>query len=152
MTKLIEHATALYRALDAAATTEDINGSDARVFRGSIVQIFRTCDIPQSRYSEVRRGLINSESMTIVRQGSRNAESIIVLHREPNGDFWDSIESLDLTSESEAAIVFQELHDLRHLIGSISIPDALVNIERRLQELENRTTTIEQQHTRRNIK
>jgi hypothetical protein len=145
MGKLLEHATALYRALDAAATTEIVNGKETRVFRGSIVECFRSTKVSQAFYSGVRRGLINSESITIIRQGSRSAESIIVLHREPDEESLVTNETLGLTNDSEAGIVFQELKDLRHLIGSISIPDALVNIEQRLQEFDNRITKVEQQ-------
>ena len=144
MVKLLEHATALYRALDAAATTETVNGKETRVFRGSIVRTFRSLEIPNSRYSEVRKGLIDSDSITIVRRGSKSAESIIVLHREPDDESIVTLENLGLTNAAEAAIVFQELQDLRRLIGSISIPDALVNIERRLQEFDNRITKTEQ--------
>jgi hypothetical protein len=82
--RLYEHTTALYHALDAAATTEPMNGSDARVFRGSIVKAFRSLGISQSYYSEVRRGLLKSESISILQQGSRGIQSVIVLHKEPS--------------------------------------------------------------------
>ena len=144
MARLLDHATALYRALDAAATTETVDGSEARVFRGSIVKVFRSLDISQYYYSEVRKGLIDSDSITIVKQGSRNVESVIVLHKEPSESSLLTMETLGLTSDAEAAIVYQELRDLKRLIGSISIPDALVNIERRLQEMNNRIIHVEQ--------
>ena len=140
-----ENATALYHALDAAATTEALNGQMARVFRGSIVRTYRSLDISQSYYSEVRRDLIDSDSITIIRQGSKNAQSVIVLHKEPDEESLPTNESLGLTHDAEAAIVLQELNDLKRLIGSISIPDALVNIERRLQEMDNRIIKVEQQ-------
>jgi hypothetical protein len=141
---LLKHTTALYHALDAAATTETVNGSDTRVFRGSIVETFRSIGISQSYYSEVRKGLLKSESISILQQGSKNAKSVIVLHKEPSEESLETIESLGLTEEAEPAIVLQELRDLKRLIGSISVPDALVNIERRLQEFDNRITKVEQ--------
>jgi hypothetical protein len=147
---LLKHATALYHALDAAATTETVNGTDGRVFRGSITRLFRDLDISQSYYSEVRKGLIRGENITIMRQGSKNADSIIVLHKEPDEESLMTVEALGLTSDAEAAMVFQELKDLKRLIGMISIPDALVNIERRLQEFDNRIIKIEQQVLKQN--
>jgi hypothetical protein len=56
----------------------------------------------------------------------------------------ETVEALGLTTPLEAAIVIQELRDLKRLIGMISVPDALVNIERRLQEFDNRIIKIEQ--------
>jgi hypothetical protein len=121
-----------------------MNGSDARVFRGSIVKAFRSLGISQSYYSEVRRGLLKSESISILQQGSRGIQSVIVLHKEPSEESLETVEALGLTTPLEAAIVIQELRDLKRLIGMISVPDALVNIERRLQEFDNRIIKIEQ--------
>lgn len=136
MSKLYEHTTALYRALDAAATTEIVNGHNARVFRGSIVRAYRGLGISQGYYSEVRKGLIETSSITILRQGSRNAGSIIVLHNEPDEKSLEDVLTSDLTNASEASILHQQLRDVKRLIGSISIPDALFNIEQRLQVIE----------------
>jgi hypothetical protein len=143
--KVHEYAHALYHALDAAATTEPLDGQDARIFRGSVVRTYRSLDISNSYYSEVRRFLLETESVTFIRQGSRGNESVIVLHKEPDANSIVTLQSLGLTREVEAGRVFQELRDLRRLIGSISIPDALVNIEQRLQEMEHRITRVEQQ-------
>jgi len=141
MSKLYEHTTALYRSLDAAATTEIVNDREARVFRGSIVRAFRGLGISQGYYSEVRKGLVETESITIIRRGSRNSPSVIVLHREPDKKTLEAIESSELTNDSEVAILLQELRDVKRLIGSISIPDALMNIEQRLQAIERQLNT-----------
>jgi hypothetical protein len=109
------------------------------------VRTYRSLDISNSYYSEVRRFLLETESVTFIRQGSRGNESVIVLHKEPDANSIVTLQSLGLTREVEAGRVFQELRDLRRLIGSISIPDALVNIEQRLQEMEHRITRVEQQ-------
>ncbi|HEY1248822.1 MAG TPA: hypothetical protein VGE97_07545 [Nitrososphaera sp.] len=146
--KVHDDAIALYRALDAAATTEQLNGHDERVFRGSIVKVFRSLDISQSRYTEVRRTLLDNDAITILQRGSRNNPSIIVLNGEPDVSSIVTLESLGLTTPAEAGIVFQELRDLKRRIGSIHIPDALVHIQRELQELDNRITKIEQQTQR----
>lgn len=144
MSKLLEHATALYHALDAAATTETLDGEDTRVFRGSIVRVYRSLDISQAHYSEVRRGLLEANCMTILQRGSKHNPTVIVLHKEPDESSMVSYETLGLTNEVSAGIVLQELRDMRRRIGSIMIPDALINIERRLQELDKRITAIEQ--------
>jgi len=145
MSKLLENATALYRAMDEAATTETLDGLDTRVFDGSIVRAYRSLDISQAYYSEVRRALIESNCITILRRGSRHNGSRVVLHKEPDESSLVSYETLGLTDGPSAAIVYRELKDLRRLIGSISIPDALVNIERRLVEMDKRIT-VEEQH------
>jgi hypothetical protein len=153
MSKLLENATALYRAMDEAATTETLDGiGECRVFRGSLVRVYRSLDISQAYYSEVRRGLIESDCIVILRRGSKHSESVVLLEKEPDESSLVTYESLGLTDGPTAAIVYRELKDLRRLIGSISIPDALVNIERRLQELEQKVSSIQQQLThKRNI-
>ena len=66
---------------------------------------------------------------------------MIVLHREPDKKTLEAIESSELTNDSEVAILLQELRDVKRLIGSISIPDALMNIEQRLQAIERQLNT-----------
>ena len=144
MVKLHDHATALYDALEREATTETIDGVEARVFRGSFVQLFRDLGISSALYSEVRKGLIESECISVIRRGTRGTGSIIVLHRRPDAESFVALETLGLTNEAEAAIVLQELQDLKRLIGSISIPDALLNIESRIRAFEKRITKVEQ--------
>lgn len=144
MSKIFEYATDFFEALNRAATTEDVKGKQVRVFRGAIVETYRTLGISQSYYSEVRQGLINSECMTVLRQGSKGIQSVVILHRPPDEDSFESAKGLVLTRQDGAATLSQELDDLKHLIGGIRIPDALVNFEQRITELDNRVTKLEQ--------
>jgi hypothetical protein len=143
--KAFEHATDFFEALNAAATTESVNGKNVRVFRGSVVEVFRSLGISQAHYSEVRAGLINSECVTIIQQGARGVQSIVVLHHPPVENGFGAPKDNVLTKDSEAAILIQQLNDVKRLIGSINIPEALINFEQRLTELDKRVTQIEQQ-------
>jgi len=143
--KVYEYATEFFTALDSAATTESVNGKTVRVFRGSIVEIYESLNVSRSYYSEVRHGLITSECITILQQGVRGSQSIVLLHRPPVEGSFNSAKDIALTRPDEAAILSQTVNDLRRLIGSVNIVDALVSIEQRFARLEDRITQIEHQ-------
>lgn len=144
MGKVFEYATDFFEALNAAATTESANGKEVRVFRGSIVETYRRLNISQAYYSEVRNGLINSGCISIMQQGARGVLSVVYLHQQPEEKAFEAAKDILLTKAPEADILVQQLEDLKRLIGSVNIPEALLNFEHRFTELTNRVTKLEQ--------
>lgn len=144
MNKVYEYGLAFYNALNDAATTEDVNGKDVRIFRGSITEQYRKLGVSQSHYSEVRKGLINGESITILQRGSRGNESIVVIHFPPTEESFISGRKLDLTKPETVGNMLVEIAELKRLLGKIDVPKALINLEQRLAELEIQFTRFTQ--------
>jgi len=69
---------------------------------------------------------------------------------KPDEESFDNTEKLNLTTRMDAAKLTQELQSVQRLLGGISVPDALVNIEGRLVELESIVRRLQQTPTQTN--
>lgn len=136
--KSFEFATAFFGALNERATTETHNGKEVRIFRGKIVEAYKSLEISQAHYSEVRRGLLESDCITILQQGARGTVSIVILHKPPTAEEYEAraVEKSRLTKSIDAATLAAQLEDLKRSIGGMNVVDVLHNFETRLQELE----------------
>jgi hypothetical protein len=142
------HLKELYEQLDSEAKEEDMDGVNLRVFRGSIVHAYRTCAIPQSYYSAVRKSLTGMGCITMLRQGARGKASVVVLHKAPELADYEVVKHSDLTPRLDPAILAQRVDDLSKQLGGINIVAAFQNIEERLREVEHRTDKIFQDNNK----
>src|SRR4051794_28548857 len=133
MSVVFKHAVALYDLLCQSAKEDE--DTELLTFRGSITEVWRSLGVSQAYYSQVRRFLLESECISIVQQGARNTDSIIVLHRQPQADEWEVAQS-DLTERVTIATLHQEVRNLKRLLGGIHLPDLVIDLDKRIRELE----------------
>jgi hypothetical protein len=133
---VFHHLSNLYKQLEENSTIEDMDGVSLRVFRGPFVRAYRTCAIPQSYYTDVRKSLISMGCITNLRQGARNKPSVIILHKPPELADYEVVKHSDLTPRLDPAILAQRVDDLARQIGGFNILEGFRDHERRLRELE----------------
>lgn len=132
---LFKHSEALYREMSERAKKEEIRGVKVNAFRGSITSLYRELGFSYTYYGDIRRALERSGCITLVQRGTSTQDSIIVLHRAPDRQAWQS-ESEDLTAPLHDAMLRQEIDDIKSQLGGINIVDAFTDVERRLNELD----------------
>jgi hypothetical protein len=134
---LFDYTCKYYDLLKEEARLESIRGAKVLVFRGSVVRIFRGMSVSQSYYSKIRKSLVDMGCVSVLRQGTRATDSVLVLHRAPTAEDWENISDDALTPQLDLAIISQRLDDLTKLMGGgIDIGAALANHEVRLEEVE----------------
>lgn len=140
MSRLYQHMSRYYEELDSKAKDElQDEGIILRVFRGKVVNVFRSLEIPQSYYSKVRTSLINMGCITILQQGARGSNSILVLHHPPEKDEFDlHREDALLTPRLDSAILSQELKDIKKLLGGVNVVEALYDLQTELNDLRRK--------------
>jgi hypothetical protein len=135
---IVKHAKALYAALEEQATDEHINGMPAKVFQGSVLQVYEGLGISRTYYSRLFKGLEQSGCITKLHRGGGNTGSTIVLHHPPPPDRADAFDR-HLTQRVNLAILSQRLDDVETLIGGINIGEVLVALSDRIEALEAKT-------------
>lgn len=137
-TVVYEHLDKYYKELDSLAHDEDQEeGHTLRLFRGSVVRVYRSLGIPQSYYSKVRNGLITMGCITILQQGARGTESVVVLHHEPDADEYKLfVRNARLTPRLDGAILAERVDDLTRLLGGVNVPEALASQQQEINELK----------------
>jgi len=135
-TIIFDYTCLYYKRLREAAQLEDVHGTQVPVFRGSVTRVFRDMAISQSYYSRIKKALTEMGCMTALKQGSRNVDSVIVLHHEPTEEGWENFSEKDLTVKLDAAILSQRLQDVIESIGGLNVKKALADHEVRIANLE----------------
>lgn len=144
MSMLFEHMTRYYKELDNLATNEEQEGGHVlRIFRGKVVSVYRSLEIAQSYYSKVRTSLINMGCMTILQQGARGTESVIVLHHPPDRDEFRLLkDEPGLTPRLDSAILAQRIADIEKQLGGLNVVEALSDIMDTVRTLEREVERI----------
>lgn len=142
---VFDYASKFYSLMEREAKDEDIpSGRKARVFRGSVTNLFKEIGASQAYYSKVRKGLIDSGCMTILQQGARGLPTVILLQGKPMRETFVVSRPSDLTNRIDGAILAQRVDNLELRLGGINLLEALSNHETRLRELEGKVRKLEQ--------
>jgi hypothetical protein len=139
---LFEHTARYYQNLKEEANTESLHGVKVLVFRGSVVRVFRGLGVSQSYYSKIRKSLIEMGCLTVLQQGGRSTDSVVVLHRDPTAEDWENLSDGALTSNLDVAILGQRLNDVTELIGGINVKSAIADLALRIEGLEREVERI----------
>jgi hypothetical protein len=133
----LRYAVEFYLILDKLAEENEYH---ERVFTGSMMKAYRQLGASSTYWTQIRKILVDSGSITILQRGTGNQASIIVL----NG-LDEKISAEALTRPARAATVGAEverrvrtLEAWRETTGGINIAEALRNMERRLTKLEGK--------------
>lgn len=133
-------ALKFYQELHEKSTEEEIDGIKTRIFRGGLVEVFRTLRISQSYYSKSVDSLKALGCLTLIRRGARSSPSVVALHHAPDEIEWMLRRDVgDLTGSPEGAKLLQRLSDVEKLLGGINVVSALRDVEDRLKALERKT-------------
>lgn len=136
---LTDYALQYYDALDAQA--EDEKGP-LRVFRGSLVQTYKSLKISMAHYSPIRGALTAVGSMETLRAGSKSQETCVVLHKRPERS--ELLTRFDLTTAPSRGTLERRIKAIESRIGELPIEDMFINIEKRLGRLEKTVEQAEQ--------
>lgn len=139
---LFKHSESLYQELEKSAKHEKIKGVKVNAFRGSITQIYRDLGLSYTYYGDIRNALERSGCIAVLQRGTSTQESIIVLHHAPDRAAWQEA-SEDLTAPLEDAMLQQQIGDIKSQLGGINIVEAFTDVERRLEQLDERVRKLE---------
>lgn len=141
---LFDHTCRYFDLLMEEAKDETVQGAKVKVFRGSVVKVFRGMSISQSYYSKIKYSLEQMGCVTLLRQGGRATDTVIVLHRAPTSEDWQNISDDPLTPHLDVAMLSQRVEDILKLLGggSLNIGKALADHEVRLEKLEREVERI----------
>lgn len=133
----INHCIKMYEALNDRATDKELeDGKTARIFAGSYFECWKSTKIAQTYYSPVRKALERHEAISILQKGGRSADTVIHLRGLPDAwdvDGWN--DSVSLTKTRSYARMVSDVEETKRLVGGINIPEALREVERRLDAL-----------------
>jgi hypothetical protein len=136
--KLVELST-----LEVLDNLTESSGTEVRVFRGKVSEVFEALGLSQVYYSRIRKIFIKYDCVTYVQRGTRSYDSVLVLHRPPP----ENLPEEDLTSRPGDATLTalnervealeRSVKILESKLGGLNIVEALRNFEGRLRSLEN---------------
>ena len=141
---ILRYATILYDGMKERA---DQYTEGTFVYHGKVTELFKELGIPQMYYSRIRRFLIHSDCIRMVKRGARGLGSEVQLLRRPEpSDESAEIVKLSLnrlTVPSDPATVRPEferrigrLEKWRETLGGLNIAEAMRNFELRISKLE----------------
>jgi hypothetical protein len=138
----VKFAREFYELLDKAATVEEVDGSELRVWRGKLTEVFKELESSSKYYTPIRSLLTQSGAITIVEAGSRNRDSTVVLNH-PLPTYVDLVDGGLTTAPSRATLLaiaqrVSALEGWRETMGGINIAEALMNMEQRIVKLESK--------------
>jgi hypothetical protein len=139
---VFEYTCQYYKLLEEDAQEEIVRGAPVSVFRGSVVRKYALLGVSQAHYSTIRRALVDMQCISILRQGGRSTDSVLVLHREPTPEAWQIFSESDLTPHLDHAILTQKIEDIGKLLGGIRVAEALADIVIRLEKVEREVERI----------
>jgi hypothetical protein len=132
-----DHASTLYGVFERDSTTEEIDGVRLPVWRGSMVEAYKSIGASQHYYSGVMDTLKDLGCITVLSSGRRARPSVVALHHAPDEVEFIFYSESRLTGAPEAAKLRSRLELLERRIGGVNIADALVNIDKRVARLEH---------------
>lgn len=135
----IKHCVKFYNTLDDRATDKEVNGRIVRIFAGSYTEAWKASGVAQTYYSPVRKALERHEAIVVLQRGTNQADTVIHLRGLP--DEWDVAgwrNDSRLTSAGIAATILADVQEIKSKLGGINILEALQEVERRLNELDEK--------------
>jgi hypothetical protein len=134
---VMTHAKRLYEAMLEHSYPE----GDVHVFVGKTTELFKQLGISTAYYSRIRRILISSGSIQIVRRGARGIASEVRLYHPPE-DF--TIEDLTAPPDTATLVVdlanrIARLEAWHKSQGGLDTKEALRDHETRLTQLEGKS-------------
>ena len=108
-------ALRLYEAMDAQAHTEEVDELPVRVWRGGMMELYKSVrpGLSMAYYSRLTRGLKHCGCVTMLQKGGRNTETIYALHHPPTAEQWIAYERSPLTKQMESRRLQEQVADLR---------------------------------------
>ena len=131
------HACTLYGEFEATSQWDVVDGVDIRVWKGSIVDTYKSIGASQHFYTPVMSVLKDLGCITILSSGRRARPSVIALHHPPDETEYLFYSENRLTNSPESAKLRGRLEMLEKRIGGINIVDTLVELEKRVARLEH---------------
>lgn len=135
---LAGHTIRFYQELEKRAK-KDENGYP--VFEGHTTKVFAHLGISTSWHSQIMRILQDSQSIEVIRRGTANGPSVLVLWDEPSEE---RIYEFDLTRPDNLATMVERLERRVNALESgrlresgLDIPQAMANHESRISQLES---------------
>lgn len=157
--KLFHYCTILYERMESEATAEvlpaivDGDGAAVLVWRGRLIA---TCDdlgIPRGSYQRVVRALRNSQCVEQSERGFRGVSlSVFTLHHPPTPEVQADLKDspAPLTTAPSLDRLSAEVRDVQRQLGGINIPEALIEVERRLDVITAQLQALLQQQQQNN--
>lgn len=136
---LLENCQRLYDALDEQAIEAE---DGTRIFKGHTTVVANKLKPPitSSHYSHIRRHLVAMDCVGKMQAGSRNSESIWVLHQRPTQELLDNADPgmlIQNRNEREKySILAQQVKDLKTQLGGLNVLKAMKALEDRINGLE----------------
>lgn len=127
--KLAEHIIAVYKAMYAESVEVDGN----RIYIGSLSSLVRSL-ASSTYYAPLTRALYDGGYVALVDRGGRSKPSTLLLLREPQED---ELMALTIDDGSPILSLVNRIEQLESRIGGLDVPIALIEIDRRLQVIED---------------
>jgi hypothetical protein len=135
---VFSHAVKVYKALEDAATEQEIEGATYLVYQGHTLDLYRNLDIPMAYYSVIFKTLYSKDYVTQVKRGNRATASVLVLNRSPRREDFVKTGEKDLTDAEDFATLVADVENIKNRLGGLNIVEALANYEQRITVLEGK--------------
>jgi hypothetical protein len=147
--KIEETASALYARFQKEANVQTLsNGDSVLVWKGKLVDTILDTGIPYGSYRRNVDVLEQIGAIQVIARGTRGTSTIIVLLQPPTEELWAARGSSDtrLTQAVDSATLMKQAQEILDSLGGLdgeAIKRALVNLEGRMKDLENRVNALE---------
>lgn len=148
---LLDNLQRFYDALDERAIEAE---DGTRIFKGHTTVVAGKLKPPitSSHYSHIRRYLIAMDCVGKMQSGSRNSESIWVLHRRPTQELLDGADPgmlIQNRNEREKyKILAQQVNDLKTQLGGLNVIKAIAALEKRIDQLDDEVQKLSKRKAR----
>lgn len=131
------HIYTIYRLLDESAQDE-IRGEDKlRVFRGSFRKVYTSTGVSNSHYTLVRKCLEDLGAITELTKGSRNVDSVIILHGLPNGEAVDEyLDDHKTPAEQKRVELERRVATLEKRLQGVDMIKALAHLQEEINNIK----------------
>jgi hypothetical protein len=116
---------------------DEVDNLSIRVWRGSIVDAYKSLGVSQTFYTPVMNTLKDLGCITVLSSGRRASPSVLALHHAPDETEYLFYSESRLKNSPESAKLRGRLEMLEKRIGGINIVDTLVELEKRVARLEH---------------
>lgn len=142
-TKAVQrHAVTMFDAMKAQAKREKLDNHTYLVYRGKITQTWAAIGVSYTYYSNVLTILKYNGCIEELQSGSKNIESVYVLHQRPKDaselvlpDELKDSRPKPLTDNPAFAKLVDRVEALEKLVGGVDVGGALIEVDGRLTKL-----------------
>lgn len=129
------YALEVYRGL--ASNSSESDEGTYRIFSGSISEVYSSLKISKQHYTKIMSSLIESGAIEYMRRGNVHGPTVLHLFGEPTLDRLAESATLNkAASKRQRSDLEGRLLIVESSIAGLNVKQALLNIERRLTELE----------------